>query len=58
MLSRLSSKTSRAINTRFIIDNALNEPEAIKGFKTDGYRYNKAESSAREWVFTRENRPI
>jgi len=36
----------------------LDEPEAIKEFKTDGYRYNKAESSAREWVFTRENRPI
>ena len=52
------AKKARGQMTRFIIDNALNEPEAIKGFKTDGYRYNKAESSAREWVFTRENRPI
>ena len=52
------AKKARGQMARFIIDNALDEPEAIKEFKTDGYRYNKAKSSAHEWVFTRENRPI
>jgi cytoplasmic iron level regulating protein YaaA (DUF328/UPF0246 family) len=52
------AKKARGQMARFIIDNELDEPEAIKEFTTDGYRYNKAESSVREWVFTRENRPI
>jgi len=29
----------------------------MKKFRTDGYRYTKAESTAREWVFTREEPP-
>jgi cytoplasmic iron level regulating protein YaaA (DUF328/UPF0246 family) len=49
------AKKARGQMARFIIDNALNEPEAMKKFKTGGYRYNKAESTAREMVFTRDN---
>jgi cytoplasmic iron level regulating protein YaaA (DUF328/UPF0246 family) len=51
------AKRARGQMARFIIDNELDEPDGIKEFTTDGYRYNKAESSAREWVFTRKNRP-
>jgi len=29
--------------------------EGIKKFRVDGYKYNKAESTARDWVFTRES---
>jgi cytoplasmic iron level regulating protein YaaA (DUF328/UPF0246 family) len=29
----------------------------MKKFRTDGYRYNKAESTARELVFTRDAPP-
>jgi cytoplasmic iron level regulating protein YaaA (DUF328/UPF0246 family) len=29
----------------------------MKKFKADGYRYNKAESDARQWVFTRDTPP-
>jgi cytoplasmic iron level regulating protein YaaA (DUF328/UPF0246 family) len=49
------AKKARGQMARFIIDNALNEPEDMKTFRGDGYRYNQAESSAREMVFTRDN---
>jgi uncharacterized protein len=51
------AKRARGQMARFIIDHELNEPEGLKKFKTDGYRYNKAQSSARELVFTRDKPP-
>lgn len=51
------AKKARGQMARFILDKELNEPEGMKKFKTDGYRYNKAESSARELVFTRDTPP-
>jgi hypothetical protein len=51
------AKKARGQMARFIIENELNEPDDLKKFKTGGYRYNKAESSARELVFTREKPP-
>jgi cytoplasmic iron level regulating protein YaaA (DUF328/UPF0246 family) len=48
------AKKARGQMARFIIDKELNEPEGLKKFKTGGYRYNKAESTARELVFTRD----
>jgi cytoplasmic iron level regulating protein YaaA (DUF328/UPF0246 family) len=51
------AKKARGQMARFIIENALNEPDGLRKFKTDGYRYNKAESSARELVFTRDQPP-
>lgn len=42
---------------RYIIEKGLNDPAGIKRFRKDGYRYNKDESTAREWVFTRDNPP-
>jgi hypothetical protein len=51
------AKKARGQMARFIIDNELNSPDALKKFKTDGYRYNKAESTAREPVFTRDAPP-
>ena len=50
-------KKARGQMARFIIESELNEPAALKKFKTDGYRYNKAESTARELVFTRDVPP-
>jgi cytoplasmic iron level regulating protein YaaA (DUF328/UPF0246 family) len=52
------AKRARGQMARFIIDNELDEPDGIKAFTADGYRYNKAESSAREWLFTRKDRPV
>lgn len=51
------AKKARGQMARYIIDHALNEPEGLKKFRKDGYRYNKAESSARELVFTRDKPP-
>jgi hypothetical protein len=51
------AKKARGRMARFIIENELNEPDGMRKFKTDGYRYNKSESTARELVFTREVPP-
>jgi cytoplasmic iron level regulating protein YaaA (DUF328/UPF0246 family) len=51
------AKKARGQLARFIIEKELNEPEGMKKFKGDGYRYNKAASTAREWVFTRDKPP-
>lgn len=51
------AKKARGQMARFILDKELNDPTGLKKFKTDGYRYNKAESTARELVFTRDAPP-
>lgn len=51
------AKKARGQMARFIIDNALDEPAGLKKFRADGYRYNKAQSNARELVFTRDKPP-
>lgn len=52
------AKKARGQMARFIIDQSLNEPEGMKKFKADGYRYSKAASTAREMVFTRDVAPV
>jgi cytoplasmic iron level regulating protein YaaA (DUF328/UPF0246 family) len=51
------AKKARGQMARFIIDGELNDPEGLKKFRTDGYRYNRSESTARELVFTRDAPP-
>ena len=51
------AKRARGQMARFIIDHELNEPEGMKEFRGDGYRFNEAESSSREMVFTRDKSP-
>lgn len=51
------AKKARGQMARYIIDRELNEPDGLKKFRIDGYRYNRAESSAREMVFTRDKPP-
>ncbi|TDG15719.1 peroxide stress protein YaaA [Seongchinamella unica] len=51
------AKKARGQMARFIIEKELNDPAGIKQFRKDGYRYNKAESTAHEWVFTRDQAP-
>lgn len=48
------AKKARGLMTRFVIDQRLDDVAGIKKFRADGYRYNRAESTAREWVFTRD----
>ena len=47
-------KKARGLMSRYIITNRLTDPEDIKGFNLEGYRFNKGLSSGDSWVFTRE----
>ncbi|MES9833731.1 MAG: peroxide stress protein YaaA [Candidatus Thiodiazotropha sp. LLP2] len=47
------AKKARGMMSRFIIDNRLSDPQNIKDFDVDGYRYNKQHSKDDQWVFTR-----
>lgn len=48
------AKKARGQMARFIIENAIEDPAGLKGFDTDGYRYDAKQSTARELVFTRD----
>ncbi|MCG7918219.1 MAG: peroxide stress protein YaaA [Candidatus Thiodiazotropha taylori] len=47
------AKKARGLMSRYIIDNQLSDPEDIKGFDVDRYRFNKKLSKDDQWVFTR-----
>ena len=47
------AKNARGKMTRYIIDNQITEPDQVKFFDVDGYRFHEALSSDLEWVFTR-----
>ena len=49
------AKVARGLMTRFIIENALEDPEMIKTFEVDGYRFNPEISSEDSWIFTRKS---
>tara|TARA_R110002072_G_scaffold99563_12_gene218954 strand:+ start:7447 stop:8232 length:786 start_codon:yes stop_codon:yes gene_type:complete len=51
------AKKARGQMARFIIEKELVDPDDMKKFKVDGYRYNRGQSSARELVFTRDKPP-
>lgn len=38
---------------RYAIDRRIERAEDLKGFDIDGYRFQKAQSSDADWVFTR-----
>lgn len=47
------AKKARGQLSRFVIQNQLTDPEQIKAFDVDGYRFNEEMSAANKWVFTR-----
>ncbi|MCG7869868.1 MAG: peroxide stress protein YaaA, partial [Candidatus Thiodiazotropha taylori] len=47
------AKKARGLMSRYIIDNQLSDPEDIKGFNVERYRFNKKLSKDDQWVFTR-----
>lgn len=47
------SKRARGMMSRFIIQNAITDPENIKLFDAEGYYYSEQLSDDRKWVFTR-----
>ena len=51
------AKKARGQMARYIVEEGLMDVAGLQRFKTAGYRYSKADSSAKEWVFTRDSAP-
>ena len=51
------AKKARGVMARYIIQKGLNEPEALKRFKGDGYYYSSKHSEGNNWVFLRDAPP-
>ena len=47
------AKKARGLLSRYIIQNQLSNPEDIKNFDEEGYKFNKKLSKGKNWVFTR-----
>jgi len=47
------AKRARGLLSRYIIQNQLSNPEDIKNFDEEGYKFNKKLSKGNNWVFTR-----
>jgi cytoplasmic iron level regulating protein YaaA (DUF328/UPF0246 family) len=48
------AKRARGAMARFVIQNRLRDPEAIKAFDAGGYRYCADRSDDDSWVFLRD----
>jgi cytoplasmic iron level regulating protein YaaA (DUF328/UPF0246 family) len=51
------AKVARGLMARYAIDNRIEAPEDLKAFDRAGYRFVPAQSSDRDWVFTRPQPP-
>ena len=51
-----TAKKARGLMSRYIIRNRLAEPDDLRGFDLEGYRYNDALSDADSPVFTRSSK--
>lgn len=47
------AKKARGLMSRYIIDQRIEQPEQIKQFDTDGYRFSAEMSKGDDWVFVR-----
>ena len=52
------AKKARGVMARYIIDNRITEPEALKSFSEAGYYYSDAQSQGDQWVFLRDEVPV
>jgi cytoplasmic iron level regulating protein YaaA (DUF328/UPF0246 family) len=48
------AKKARGSMARFMIKNRIQNPEGLKDFDTDGYKFQPKLSSENDWVFTRK----
>lgn len=48
------AKKARGLLSRYIIQNKLSDPEDLKSFNEEGYKFNKTLSKGNNWVFTRK----
>ena len=47
------AKKARGLMARYIVKNNISNPEELKSFDIDGYRFDENLSSENDWVFTR-----
>jgi len=48
------AKKARGLMSAHIIRNRIKDPEELKSFNVDGYKFSKSESSETNWVFQRK----
>jgi cytoplasmic iron level regulating protein YaaA (DUF328/UPF0246 family) len=48
-----AAKRARGMMARYICEHRLSDPEALKGFDSDGYRFDPQNSDAARWRFSR-----
>jgi len=48
------AKKARGLMSNYIIKNRIKDPEEIKKFSLDGYKFNKKLSTDTDWTFTRK----
>ncbi|MBR9883984.1 MAG: peroxide stress protein YaaA [Oceanospirillales bacterium] len=51
------AKKARGLMSRYIIENRIDEPEALKGFDLEGYYFSPEHSDGDNWVFLRDAPP-
>ena len=49
------AKKARGLMARYIIDHKIDEPEALKAFDYEGYRFAESMSEGNTWVFIRDH---
>ena len=49
------AKKARGLMARYIIENKITEPEALKDFDYEGYRFAESMSEENTWVFIRDH---
>ncbi len=47
------AKKARGLMARFAIENRVTDPENLKAFDIEGYRFDASTSTANDWVFSR-----
>lgn len=51
------AKQARGMMVRYMVQNRIDDPDALKGFDLGGYRYQQDLSTPAKWVFTRKQPP-
>ena len=51
------AKKARGLMSRYMIENRIDEPEALKAFDLEGYGFSPEHSSGNKWVFLRDQPP-
>lgn len=51
------AKKARGLLARYIVENRIDQPENMKDFAHEGYRFNRELSKGDTWVFSRKSKP-